>query len=89
MQQRAEAKDYIDLDAIITAGIPLPLALSAARVIYGSAFNPQITLKALSYFDDGDLPQLPDGVKRRITAAVAATDLDTLPPVSSIDGACP
>lgn len=89
VQQRAEAKDYIDLDAIITAGIPLPLALSAARVIYGSAFNPQITLKALSYFDDGDLPQLPDGVKRRITAAVAATDLDTLPPVSSIDGACP
>jgi hypothetical protein len=79
VQQRAEAKDYVDLDAIMTAGIGLPLALSAAQCIYGPAFNPQITLKALSYFDDGDLRKLPDDMKRRIVAAVAGTDLGQLP----------
>ena len=79
VQQRAEAKDYIDLDAIITAGVSLPMALSAAQLIYGPGFNPQITLKALSYFGDGDLPQLPDELKLRLVKAVAATDLSRLP----------
>jgi hypothetical protein len=79
VQQRAEAKDYVDLDAIITAGVSLPMALSAAQQIYGPGFNPQITLKALSYFGDGDLPQLPDDLKLRLVKAVEATDLGKLP----------
>lgn len=83
VQQRPEAKDYIDLDAILTAGIGLPLALSAAEFIYGPSFNPQITLKALSYFGDGDLQKLPNSTKNRIIKAVAAVDLDQLPPLTS------
>ena len=79
VQQRPEAKDYIDLDAIMRVGIGLPTALAAARFIYGPKFNPQITLKALSYFDDGDLLKLPAGVKVRLIKAVAATDLSRLP----------
>jgi hypothetical protein len=79
VQQRAEAKDYLDLDALLLHGIELPLALAAAVAIYGSAFNPQITLKALSYFDDGDLRTLSEDVRRRIVRAVAAVDLDKLP----------
>jgi hypothetical protein len=79
VQQRPEAKDYVDLDAIMGAGISLPVALSAAQFIYGPSFNPQITLKALSYFDDGDLQALPEDMKSRIVRAVAATDLSQLP----------
>ncbi len=79
VQQRAEAKEYIDLDAIMTSGVSLPTALSAAKLIYGSAFNPQITLKALSYFDDGDLQSLPADLRQRLVTAVAATDLSNLP----------
>jgi hypothetical protein len=79
VQKRAEAKDYIDIDAIMSAGIGLPTALAAAAFIYGPGFNPQITLKALSYFDDGDVRQLPATLKARILKAVAATDLDQLP----------
>jgi hypothetical protein len=79
VQQRPEAKDYIDLDAIMRAGVNLPTALAAAKFIYGPNFNPQITLKALSYFDDGDLWKLPDDMKARIVKAVAATDLNQLP----------
>src|SRR6202789_1875677 len=70
VQVRAEAKDYIDIDALITAGkVDLPLALSAAQRLYGSTFNPQITLKALSFFDDGDLRLLPEDMKLRLATA--------------------
>ena len=79
---RAEAKDYIDLDALITAGkVDLSTALSAAQQIYGQTFNPQITLKALSYFDDGDLRQLPEDLKSRLATAARQVDLDRLPSI--------
>jgi hypothetical protein len=80
VQVRAEAKDYIDMDALITAGkVDLPLALSAAQRLNGSTFNPQITLKALSFFGDGDLRLLPEDVKLRLTMAAREVDLDHLP----------
>jgi hypothetical protein len=80
VQVRAEAKDYIDIDALLTDDrIDLPLALSAARAIYGAQFNPQSTLKALSYFADGNLKRLPHPVKDRLAAAARAVDLDRLP----------
>jgi Nucleotidyl transferase AbiEii toxin, Type IV TA system len=82
VQMRAEAKDYIDIDALITAGkVDLSLALSAAQGLYGSTFNPQITLKALSFFDDGDLRQLPDDMKIRLATAAREVDLDHLPSI--------
>jgi hypothetical protein len=85
VQQRAEAKDYIDLHALLEAGIELPAALAAAAVIYGERFNPQLTLKALSFFGDGDLPSLPPSVQERIIGAVKSVDLDRLPVLSACD----
>ena len=79
VQVRAEARDYIDIDALMTAGIDLPTALAAARAIYGHQFNPQITLKALSYFDDGGLQHLPEALKERLAKAARDVDLDRLP----------
>jgi hypothetical protein len=80
VQVRAEARDYIDIDALITVGkVDLPLALSAAQRLYGSSFNPQITLKALSFFDDGNLWQLPAEMKLRLVTAAREVDLDHLP----------
>lgn len=82
MQLRAEAKDYIDIDALMTLGkIGLPTALAAAQKIYGPSFNPQLTLKALSYFDDGNLHDLPDSTKRRLVTAAREVDLDHLPAI--------
>jgi len=84
VQMRAEAKDYIDIDALLTDGrIDLPMALAAARAIYGAEFNPQSTLKALTYFDDGNLRRLPDSVKDRLTKAVREVDLDCLPVIAA------
>lgn len=83
VQMRAEAKDYIDIDAMLTDGrIDLPTALAAARAIYGQAFNPQITLKALSYFQDGNLGTLPRPVRDRLARAAREVDLDRLPDVA-------
>jgi hypothetical protein len=84
IQQRAESRDYIDIDAIITeGGIDLPTGLAAAAAIYGPQFNPQITLKALSFFGDGDLPRLPEAVRARLAAAARQVDLDRLPALAA------
>jgi hypothetical protein len=82
VQLRAEARDYIDVDALMTlGGIGLPTALAAAQKLYGPSYNPQITLKALSYFDDGNLRELPDSIQRRLVTAAREVDLDHLPAV--------
>jgi len=82
VQKRAEWKDYVDLAALIDVGITLPMALSAGQAIYKDQFNPQITLKALSYFDDiqGITPQ----VKRNLQDAVRNVDLKKLPSLESL-----
>jgi hypothetical protein len=83
VQMRAEAKDYIDIDALLTDGrIDLPTALAAARAIHGTQFNPQSTLKALSYFDDGNLRRLSPSVKDRLAKAAREVDLDYLPVIA-------
>jgi hypothetical protein len=94
LQVRAAAQDYIDMDALIHAGgIDLPSALAAARRMYGRSFSPQITLKALSYFDDGDLQELPADLKHRLACAVRDVEPDRLPrlalPVERACGASP
>ena len=70
-------KDYLDIDAILRHGVDLPTALAAGTVLYGGRFNPLITLKALSFFDD--LPMLPGRVRERLTRAVEAVDVTRLP----------
>ncbi len=80
IQKRAEAKDYIDLDALIQQSkISLSTALAAGQYIYGKSFNPQITLKALSYFEDGNLQQLDSALKNRLIQAIKTVELSCLP----------
>lgn len=55
------------------------MALAAAQALYGVSFNPQITLKSLSYFDDGDLQSLSEQAKIRLVKAARDVDLDRLP----------
>jgi hypothetical protein len=83
VQKRAVAKDYVDMAALMGAGVDLSVALAAGRAIYGAAFNPQITLKALSYFDDVD--ELPPEIKRALQDAVRKVDLNALPALVAAD----
>jgi hypothetical protein len=77
VQKRAEGRDYLDIDALLQRGIDLPTVLAAGIVVYGRTFNPLVTLKALSYFDD--VPTLPTEVRARLSKAVEAVDVTRLP----------
>ncbi len=54
--QRAEAKDYRDIAAMITAGVSLPVGLSAFKKMFDG--EPAHVLRALGFFEDGDLKTL-------------------------------
>lgn len=69
--QRVEAKDYRDVAAMVTSGVSLAKGLASARQLYGSAFQPSEALKALVYFEGGDLHKLCDPERQALIDAVA------------------
>ena len=78
VQDRAEAKDYLDVARLLDEGIVLREALAAALAVYGSTFNPLLSLKALAYFGDGDLPSLPKETREALAQAVRDTPVDAI-----------
>ncbi len=68
--QRSEAKDYLDIHALLQAGLALAEGLACARAVYGPGFNLLLPLKALTYFEDGDLPTLSLEIKQSLVASV-------------------
>lgn len=80
VQDRAEAKDYIDIDAILQQGdITLGQALRAAEMVYGPSFAVSPSVKALAYFGDGNLDTVPEAAQRRLKTAVRGVDPMRLP----------
>jgi hypothetical protein len=78
IQQRIEAKDYLDISALLRAGLDLEKALGHLEALHPLATNAMITLKTLVYFEGGDLGTLPADVKlfleenvRQVREAVA------------------
>jgi hypothetical protein len=71
IQTRPEAKDYLDIYALLSAGVRLETMLGAAQAIYGPQFHPMISLKALAWFGDGDLGSLPEEVGEALRKASA------------------
>lgn len=53
--QRIEAKDYKDIAAMLKSGIDLAKGLAAAHAMHGHTFQPSESLKAMVYFEGGDL----------------------------------
>jgi hypothetical protein len=76
--QRVEAKDYLDVAALLDAGLPIEQILGAARSLFGPAFNPLIAQKTLAYFEGGDLASLPEDVKQALVAQ-ATRDVEVRP----------
>jgi hypothetical protein len=86
IQQRAEVKDYRDIVAALEHGIHLPEALSAAQAVYGSRFNGLLTLKALTYFEDGNLAQLSEAARQKLKRSATSLDFKHLPSVGARAG---
>ena len=81
--QRIEAKDYRDIVAMLKAGVSLSMGLASASRIYGRAnFQPSESLKALVYFEGGDLGTLTAEEKRLLVNA--ARSVRELPPVEIV-----
>lgn len=86
VQDRAEAKDYIDLSCLLEEGIDLADALGAARSVYGRTFNPLLSLKALSFFNDGNLRTLSETVRSQLSNAVGRIDIGRISELPSLPG---
>jgi hypothetical protein len=64
---RAEAKDYRDISAMLSAGVSLERGLGAFAKMYGR--DPGLALRAIGFFKDGDLPSLPRSDQDALRAA--------------------
>lgn len=84
IQDRAESRDYLDLAHLLEENVSLSDMLRAAMGVYGSTFNPMISLRALTFFQDGDLPELDPAVRKKFKDAVAQTELDGLQPIPPV-----
>ncbi len=69
IQVRSEAKDYLDLDCLFQNGVELSEAMGAAKALYPD-FPVAIALRALCYFEDGDVSSIPSTVQERMSEMV-------------------
>jgi hypothetical protein len=69
--QRAEAKDYRDISTMLQRSVSLAKGLASASVLFAPTFQPSESLKALVYFEDGDLSTLTHDEKSTLVQAVS------------------
>jgi len=68
--QRVSVKDYSDIAAMLETGVSLDKGLAVAKELYGKTFSPIESLRAMTYFEGGDLNELKkDDVTTIINAA--------------------
>lgn len=68
--RRVESRDYRDIAAMLKAGVDLGRGLAIAKAMFGNAFQPSESLKAMTYFEGGDLRLLTADDKRTLIDAV-------------------
>lgn len=83
---RSESKDYLDIFELVRHGTTLKDGLRAAYTVFGGEFNSRISLQALGYFNDGDLAELPQGVKERLIKEVNSALGEPLPEFEPLPG---
>ena len=72
--QRVAARDYLDLAAILRAGVPLQDGLGAAAALYGNEFPPLDAVKALGYYEDDVVAQVDAATRRYLTHQASLWD---------------
>ena len=79
--QRVSARDYVDIAAILSAGVPLADGLGAAETLFGREFPPMEAVKALGYFDEGDAANVEPNVRDILIRHSASWD-HTVSPIA-------
>ena len=77
--QRVAARDYLDLAAILRAGVPLQDGLGAAVALYGNEFPPIDAVKALAYYEDDVASQVDAATRRYLTHQASRWDFEVTP----------
>ena len=72
--QRVAARDYLDLAAILRAGVPLQDGLGAAVALYGNEFPPLDAVKALAYYGDDIVEEVDAATRRYLTHQASRWD---------------
>lgn len=68
--QRVEAKDYLDIAAMLAAGQTLESGLGAAQALFDN-FPPSEAARTLTYFEGGDLSRVGLDARAILTSAVS------------------
>jgi hypothetical protein len=81
LHDRVEAKDYLDIEALLRSGMTLSHGIMAAQALFGEKLNPLDTAKAVGWFKDGGLDRaLPAKTRNYLALAASRFDPDAAAP---------
>ena len=86
--QRLEKKDYLDIAAMLVAGVALERGLAAARQLFRKAIQSAESLMALTWLKDWDLPSMPAATRNFLIAAAFREFADVLGRAKSRPASC-
>jgi hypothetical protein len=69
INERVELKDYLDIAALLDAGMTLPEIVAAAVAIFPGQVDEIATVSAITFFEDGEVATFPEPLKRKLRAA--------------------
>jgi len=69
INERVELKDYLDIAALLDAGMTLPQIVAAAVAIFPGQVDYVSTISAITYFSDGVATSFPEPLKKKLRAA--------------------
>ena len=81
IMQRAEVKDYKDIAIMLDSGMSLEKGLACSSALYGNQFPPLESIRALTYFQDGNLNLLTNKEKNILISAVNKVQIQQLPKI--------
>ena len=86
IQQRGLTRHYEDILARAINGVSLSEMLAATEAVYGSTFDGALSLKALTFFNHGDLASLSSVTQARLRALASQIVLQQIPRMRPLVG---
>jgi hypothetical protein len=69
INERVELKDYLDIAALLDAGLTLPEIVSAAVALFPGQVDDISTVSAITFFEEGEAAAFAQSLKRKLRAA--------------------
>ena len=69
IHDRIQQRDFIDIDALVASDVPLAEGIAGFEALFPDTIPTMLTLKALTWFADPELRDIPDSCRRRLERA--------------------